>query len=263
MNNEMKQPHKHCTAIVLSAGQGTRMGSAVQKQYIELEGKPVIYYTLSAFQDSGIIDDIILVVGSGQEQFVREEIVERYQFTKVAAIAAGGAERYDSVWQGLKAVQNVKAAAQAEAAESSQAADRDSYVFIHDGARMFVDEEIIRRGYETVLAYRACVAGMPSKDTVKIVDDDAFALQTPQRKYVWTVQTPQVFETSLITEAYARLMQEPDIAVTDDAMVVEQMLGSPVRLFEGSYENIKITTPEDLEIAKGFLRKKSPESISV
>ncbi len=237
--------HKdNCTAIVLSAGQGKRMKTAVQKQYIELEGKPVIYYTLKAFQDSGIIGDIVLVVGEGQEKFAREEIADKYHFTKVSAIVAGGAQRYDSVWQGLKAVQRLNAPSQS------------SYVFIHDGARMFVDEGIIRRGYETVRRYRACVAGMPSKDTVKIVDDDGFAVQTPKRKYVWAVQTPQIFETSLITEAYFRLMQEQDIDVTDDAMVVEQMLHLPVRLFEGSYENIKITTPEDLEIAKEFLKKR-------
>ncbi len=220
------------------------MKTAVQKQYIELEGKPVIYYTLKAFQDSGIIGDIVLVVGKGQEKFAREEIADKYHFTKVSAIVAGGAQRYDSVWQGLKAVQRLNAPSQS------------SYVFIHDGARMFVDEGIIRRGYETVRRYRACVAGMPSKDTVKIVDDDGFAVQTPKRKYVWAVQTPQIFETSLITKAYFRLMQEQDIDVTDDAMVVEQMLHLPVRLFEGSYENIKITTPEDLEIAKEFLKKR-------
>lgn len=220
------------------------MKTAVQKQYIELEGKPVIYYTLKAFQDSGIIGDIVLVVGEGQEKFAREEIADKYHFTKVSAIVAGGAQRYDSVWQGLKAVQRLNAPSQS------------SYVFIHDGARMFVDEGIIRRGYETVRRYRACVTGMPSKDTVKIVDDDGFAVQTPKRKYVWAVQTPQIFETSLITEAYFRLMQEQDIDVTDDAMVVEQMLHLPVRLFEGSYENIKITTPEDLEIAKEFLKKR-------
>lgn len=221
------------------------MGSAVQKQYIELEGKPVIYYTLRAFQLSEIIDDIVLVVGGGQEQFVKEQIIEKYHFTKVAAIVAGGAERYDSVWQGLKAIRDGKV---------KRAAD-GGYVFIHDGARMFVDEGILRRGYETAVKYRACVAGMPSKDTVKIVDEDAFAVQTPKRRFVWTVQTPQIFEISLITEAYNRLMREQCIEVTDDAMVVEQMMKLPVKLFEASYENIKITTPEDLEIAKGFLKK--------
>lgn len=237
---------KHCTAIVLAAGQGKRMGTSVQKQYIELEGRPVIYYTLQTFQESEIIDDIILIVGKGQISYAQEEIVERYRFTKVGAIVEGGKERYDSVWQGLKALRT---------ADGLPGNLKEAYVFIHDGARLFVDEGILRRGYDTVILYRACVAGMPSKDTIKLVDDDTFAVQTPQRKFVWTVQTPQVFEVSLIIEAYSRLMREEYINVTDDAMVVEQMMDVPVKLFEGSYTNIKITTPEDLEVAKVFLKK--------
>ena len=157
---------KHCTAIVLSAGQGKRMGASVQKQYIELEGKPVIYYTIKAFQDSEIIDDIVLVVGEGQISYVKEEIVDCYGFTKVRTIVEGGKERYDSVWAGLQSIEN-----------------EDGYAFIHDGARLFVDDAILHRGYETVEAFGACVAGMPSKDTVKIVDEDTFASETPNRKY--------------------------------------------------------------------------------
>lgn len=228
---------KHCTAIVLSAGQGKRMGTSVQKQYIELEGKPVIYYTLKAFQDSEIIDDIILVVGKDQISYVKEEIVDNYGFTKVRTIVEGGKERYDSVWSGLQTIKE------------------EGYTFIHDGARLFVNEAILRRGYETVEQHRACVAGMPSKDTVKLVDENTFASGTPNRKYVWTVQTPQIFETELIKAAYEKIMQGDCNGITDDAMVVEQTMNVPVKLFEGSYENIKITTPEDLDIAKVFLKK--------
>ncbi len=231
---------------MLSAGQGKRMGTSVQKQYIEIEGRPVIYYTLSAFQDSRVIDDIVLVVGKGQEEYVQKEIVQKYRFSKVKAIVPGGAERYDSVWEGLKAIRD------GELDDNG----RIEYVFIHDGARMFVDEEILERGYETVTRYRACVAGMPSKDTVKLVDEQKFAVQTPKRKLVWTVQTPQIFEKSLIIEAYSKLMREQCIEVTDDAMVVEQEMQVPVRLFEASYENIKITTREDLEVAESFLRRR-------
>lgn len=238
---------KDCTAVVLSAGQGRRMGSSVQKQYIEIEGRPVIYYTLKAFQESRVIDDIVLVVGKGQEQYAEEEIVQKYQFSKVRAIVEGGAERYDSVWQGLLAIRDGEL----------PGGGRSDYVFIHDGARMLVDEETLERGYETVLKYRACVAGMPSKDTVKLVDEQAVAVQTPQRKFVWTVQTPQIFEKSLIIEAYSRLMREQCIEVTDDAMAVERMMDVPVKLFEASYENIKITTPEDLAIAESFLRRRN------
>lgn len=237
---------KHCTAVILSAGQGKRMGTDVQKQYIELLGRPIIFYTLSAFQNSAVIDDIVLVVGHGQEDYVYSDIVRKYGFTKVKAIVPGGNERYDSVWQGLKVIKS------GALGKESQ----EGYVFIHDGARPFIDSVILERAYENVVENRACVAGMPSKDTVKLVDDALFAKTTPERKYVWSIQTPQVFETSLITEAYFRLMGEKYINVTDDAMVVEQMMQMPVKLFEGSYENIKITTPEDLDIAKLFLMRK-------
>ena len=241
---------KKCTAIVLSAGQGKRMGASVQKQYIELNGKPIIYYSLKAFQDSEIIDDIVLVVGTGQESYVQREIVGKYQLTKVRMVVPGGKERYDSVWQGLKTLR-------AETKDGSESSENREYVFIHDGARPFVDEKILRRGYEMVEKYRACAAGMPSKDTVKLVDEDNFAENTPDRKYVWTVQTPQIFDKSLVTEAYSRLMRAEYKNVTDDAMVVEKILDMPVKLFEGSYENIKITTPEDLDIANIFFMRRN------
>ena len=155
-----------------------------------------------------------------------EEIVNKYHFGKVRAVVSGGKERYDSVWNGLKAVRDGMAGEEA----------KEGYVYIHDGARPFVDEEIIKRAYTCVEENRACVAGMPSKDTVKIVDENQFAVTTP-----------------LITQAYEKLMQHDRENVTDDAMVVEQEMQIPVKLFEGSYCNIKITTPEDLETAKGFI----------
>ena len=157
--------NKYCTAIVLSAGSGKRMGTKVHKQYLLMGGKPVIYYSLRAFEDSGWIDEIILVCGAGEEAYCRKEIVERYGFSKVKKIIPGGTQRYDSVWNGLKET-------------------KDGYVYIHDGARPFVDEEIIRRAYECVSECQACVAGMPSKDTVKIADSDNVVAQTPDRSSV-------------------------------------------------------------------------------
>ena len=231
------------TAIVLAAGQGKRMGTSIQKQYIELCGKPIICYCLEAFEKSEIIDDVIMVAGAGQEDYVTEEIVNKYHFGKVRAVIPGGKERYDSVWNGLKAIRDGMVGEEA----------KEGYVYIHDGARPFVDEQIIKRGYACVKANRACVAGVPSKDTVKIVDENQFAVNTPVRKYVWIVQTPQVFETELITQAYKNLMEHDRENVTDDAMVVEQEMQIPVKLYEGSYCNIKITTPEDLDTAKGFI----------
>lgn len=248
------QNKKRCAAIVLAAGQGKRMGTSVQKQYIEMNGKPLIYYALKTFQESEVIEDIIFVAGKGQVDYVREEIIDRYHFTKVSVIVEGGKERYDSVWHGLQAIDKSTFYDKARQSDHDNKEDHEiSYVFIHDGARPFVNEDILRRGYETVARYRACVAGMPSKDTVKLVDEEDFAVKTPERKYVWTIQTPQVFEKNLIVEAYSRMMREEYINVTDDAMVVEQMTGVPVKMFEGSYENIKVTTPDDLKIARVFV----------
>ena len=223
---------------MLAAGSGKRMGTKVHKQYLLMGGKPVLYYSLRAFEDSKRIDEIILVCGAGEEDYCRKEIVEKYGISKARKIIPGGAERYDSVWNGLKET-------------------KEGYVYIHDGARPFVDEEIIERAYECVSEHHACVAGMPSKDTVKIADSGNIVTATPDRSSVWIVQTPQVFDTELIRKAYALLMEKDEISVTDDAMVAEQMLGASVRLFYGSYENIKITTPEDLEIAEVFLKRKS------
>ena len=229
---------KYCTAIVLAAGSGKRMGTKVHKQYLLMGGKPVLYYSLRAFEDSRRIDEIILVCGAGEEEYCRREIVEKYGISKIRKIIPGGAERYHSVWNGLQETM-------------------DGYVYIHDGARPFVDDEIIKRAYECVSEYRACVAGMPSKDTVKIAGPDNVVTETPDRSSVWIVQTPQVFDTGLIKKAYSMLMDQNEISVTDDAMVAEQMPGCTVKLFYGSYENIKITTPEDLEIAEVFLKRKS------
>lgn len=226
-----------CTAIVLAAGQGKRMGTKIQKQFLEIQGKPILYYSLHAFQNSELIDEIILVTSEGLEEYCKETFVDQYDFTKVSKIVCGGAERYHSVWHGLREM------------------DEDGYVFIHDGARPFVNDEILNRAYDAVSQYGACVVGMPVKDTIKISDENGFAKETPNRSLVWAVQTPQVFQTSLIKEAYSKLMECDNIPVTDDAMVAEQMLGTKVKLVEGSYENIKITTPEDLGIAESFLKK--------
>ena len=230
-----------CTAIVLAAGRGSRMGTKIQKQYLEICGKPVLYYSLAVFETSELIDEIILVTGEGQSDYCRREIIEKYNISKVKKIVTGGKERYESVYNALKGM------------------DREGYVFIHDGARPFVDERMIERTYYAVKKYRACVAGMPSKDTIKIVDENAFAVNTPERQYVWCIQTPQVFETALICDAYSALMENEanEIGITDDAMVLERMKNCTVKLVEGSYENIKITTPEDLTVAESLIKKRN------
>ena len=231
-----------CTAIVLSAGRGSRMGTKIQKQYLEVEGRPILYFSLKAFQDSPLIDDIIVVTGEGQQDFVQREIVERYGLKKVTHITTGGKERYHSVWNGLQLV-------------------AEGYVFIHDGARPFIDESMIRRAYDCVCVHKACVVSMPVKDTIKMVDEQGFVKSTPDRNHVWMMQTPQVFECALVKKAYADLMRNTISNVTDDAMVVELMTGHPIKLVEGSYENIKITTPEDLKIAKIFAKQSAEGGI--
>lgn len=241
----MRRARKKCTAIILAAGQGKRMGGKVQKQYLELLGHPILYYSLAAFQDSPLIDSMLLVTGAAEIPYVQQEIVEKYHFSKVRAVVEGGAERYASVWKGLQALEN-------EMTEE----EKDGYVFIHDGVRPFVHEEILSRAFDAVKQYHACVVGMPSKDTVKLADEEGFVAVTPARSLVWSIQTPQVFDFRLAYQAYAQLERSGRSDVTDDAMIVEAFTETKVRLVEGSYENIKITTPEDLKIAEAFLKRR-------
>jgi 2-C-methyl-D-erythritol 4-phosphate cytidylyltransferase len=228
------------TAIVLAGGRGKRMNSAVPKQFLMIKDKPVLYYSLKAFEDS-FIDFVILVAAEDDMEYCQQEIVNRYGFKKVVSIVAGGKERYHSVLNGIKA------------------AGECDYIFIHDEARPFVTQDMLARLLETVKESHACVAGMPVKDTIKIADDNGFIATTPKRELVWMIQTPQVFEFALIQKAYLKLekdeysLLQKGISITDDAMVVEMLLGEKVKLVEGSYQNIKITTPEDLAIAEGFL----------
>ena len=224
------------TAIVLAAGQGKRMHTKIQKQFLEIKGYPVLYYSLRCFQDSPLIEDIILVTGEESVLYCQKEIVDKYGFTKVTKVIPGGKERYDSVYQGLLACEN------------------SDYVLIHDGARPFVNQEIIRRCMLEVPEYQACVVGMPVKDTIKIADEGGYAKQTPDRKNVWMIQTPQTFSYALIYEAYEEMLKTEDTAITDDAMVLERIKGKKSKLIEGSYRNIKITTPEDLLIANVYLQ---------
>lgn len=226
-----------CTAIVLAAGQGKRMGSKIQKQFLEIQGKPVLYYSLACFEASPLIEDIVLVTGEDCIRYCQSELVEKYHLKKVKKIVAGGKERYDSVYAGLLACEN------------------SDYVFIHDGARPFIDATILERAFWAVKECGACVVGMPSKDTVKIADEDGYVVDTPDRKYVWTIQTPQVFAYDIIREAHEEIRKGAMQGITDDAMVVEQQGKYQVKMVEGSYKNMKITTPEDLLVAESFLKE--------
>ena len=230
-------------AICLAAGQGKRMESEVQKQYLLIDDKPVLYYALKSFQESPV-EEVVLVVGVGEEAYCKKEIVDRYGFDKVKTIVPGGKERYHSVYHGLMALKEA------------------NYVLIHDGARPFLNQEIIQRCIEGAKEYKACVAGMPVKDTIKLADKEQNIESTPERSKVWMIQTPQAFEYSLIKEAYVKLVEleqmgkSTSIPVTDDAMVIEYFMNKKVHLVYGSYENIKITTPEDMYIALAFIKNR-------
>lgn len=230
---------EHCTAIVLAAGRGRRMGTKTAKQYLELQGKPVLAYALEVFEQSSVIDDILLITGEGHIDYCKKEICEKYGIKKVSAVAPGGKERYESVWKALCILK-----------ERGQS----GYVMIHDGARPFLTEDILERVYRQVQTYKACVVGMPVKDTIKLIDKAGQITESPDRSFVWQAQTPQAFAIPLIIEAFEKQMKEECSHITDDAMVVERQMGVPVYMVEGSYRNIKITTPEDLMIAQALLR---------
>lgn len=236
---------KNFAAIVLSAGSGKRMKSDVPKQYMNLNDKPVIYYSLKAFQDCGF-SSIVLVCGKDDVEYCQKKIIKKYKLSGVTAVVTGGKERYHSVYEGLKAV-----------------VDAD-YVFIHDGARPMLTRDIIRRLQEAVVQEEAAVTGMPVKDTIKIVDDEGYVMETPERKYVWQVQTPQCFSFSTIYNAYSKLIADEEAGesippVTDDAMVLSYVSDKKIKMVEADYRNIKITTPEDLAIAMVFLTEREIE----
>ncbi len=260
--NTQSQPYRRCTAILLAAGSGTRMGGPVRKQYMELCGRPVLSYSLETLERCPVISDIVLVTPPGEEEFCRTMIVEPTQARvaascrnadfkgKVRILTEGGSERCFSVRNGLRVI--------------DWPCD---FCFIHDGARAFLDEETLERLYDAALAQEerepgaaAVVAGMPSKDTVKLTDAGHYVTATPDRSSVWLVQTPQVFAAPMIREAYEKMSRQYDallaagVHITDDAMVVEELLHKKVQLVEASYRNIKITTPEDLLIGEAFLR---------
>lgn len=224
------------TAIVLAAGSGKRMGQELPKQYMDLGGMPLMAHSLLAFQESPV-DDIVLVVTPGDQEKCRRSIIEKYGISKCRHIVEGGAERYNSVYAGLSAVS-------------------EGYVLIHDCARAFLNQEIIARCMSSVVITGACVAGMPSKDTIKLTDQEGYVEDTPDRSRLWIVQTPQCFEYELIKKAYDIIMPTADKTITDDAMIVEKATRHKVQMIEGSYNNIKVTTPEDIAFGQAILAGK-------
>lgn len=224
-------------AIVLAAGSGKRMGSDCPKQFIEIDGKPILYYCLKTFDES-FMDEIIVVTRESDIEYVSKEIVKKYSINKVTEVIAGGSERYDSVYNGLCHIE-----------------DTDSLVYIHDGARAFVSDEVLNRTKEALKEHKACVVCVPSKDTIKVSDADLNVSDTPDRATLWCAQTPQAFSYDVIMSAFTKMYKESDgtKGVTDDASVVEKFSDVKVKIVEGEYTNIKITTPEDLALGKMIL----------
>lgn len=222
------------TTLIPAAGMGRRMGGGGNKQYLALAEKPILAHTLSIFQNHPLVDHIYVISPSDEIAYCQSEVVDRFGFNKVRALVPGGVERQDSVRNGL------------EACDSRG----EDIVLIHDGVRPFFSPQLIEPMVLRTKQQGACVVGVPVKDTIKEVEGGRIC-GTPERSRLWHVQTPQAFRFDLIMEAHRKALEE-GFTGTDDASLVER-LGESVDMMEGGYRNIKITTPEDMVLAKAFL----------
>lgn len=220
--------------VIVAAGTGSRMKMGINKQFIKLEGKEIIAYTIEKFYNNSNIEDIVVVVKEDESEFFKKEILDKYNFKNIK-IAYGGKERQDSVYNGLKLLDK-----------------KCDVVLIHDGARPFVSDKIIYNCIEEVKEHKAIVVGVPVKDTIKIIDNDKNIVDTPNRSVLWAVQTPQTFDYNILLDAYKDAFKSGFYG-TDDAMLVER-IGYKVKMVEGSYNNIKITTKEDLSVGSQILK---------
>jgi 2-C-methyl-D-erythritol 4-phosphate cytidylyltransferase len=230
-------------AIIPAAGAGVRMGGDRVKQFVDLEGRPLIAMTLKKFQESAAIDSIIVVVPSDEVNYCQRDIVERYGLTKVEKVIAGGLRRQDSVRLGLEA-------------------SKGDYglVLIHDGVRPLISPKLIDRAVAAGREHRAVITGIPPQETVKEIDTNSRVVKTHDRRRMWLVQTPQVFRYEDILAAHRKAIREDWGEATDDALLVERM-GIPVTIMEGSRDNIKVTTEHDLELVRFLLEKRKGEPL--
>ena len=223
-------------ALVLAAGQGRRMGAETKKPYLLLAGKPILFHTLHEFETCPSIDEVVLVVEKDEVEHARSAIVEAFGCSKVAGIVAGGLKRQDSVWEGIKAITG-----------------DCELVIVHDGVRPFISQVLLQKAIDVTRESGATVVAVPVKDTIKVVSREKEVLQTLDRKTLWSVQTPQTFNHDLLKRAHEKARQDGFYG-TDDASLVER-IGVKVKVVDGSYENIKITTPEDLVLGETILQK--------
>jgi 2-C-methyl-D-erythritol 4-phosphate cytidylyltransferase len=226
------------TVLIPAAGTGRRMGGSVSKQYLELAGKPILAHTLALFENHPLIDNIYPIVPPNDISYCQQQIVDRYGFTKVRKLVAGGPTRQESVKNGLAAL----------AEDGLDQPKRP--VLIHDGARPLFDSKRLSMLIDIVCQTGACTIGVPVKDTIKNVDNNKIT-DSPDRNRLWQAQTPQGFQYQLIKEAFDQAAADGFIA-TDDASLLER-LGHPVQMLKGDYRNIKVTTPEDILIAVALL----------
>ena len=222
------------SAIILAGGKGKRMGSAISKQFIDIKGKPIIYYTLKKFSENKKIDNIIVVLPEDEVKYFKENILKKYEL-RINKIVIGGKERQDSVYNALKSLKN----------------SSTDIVLIHDGARPFISERIINEGIKFAEIYGAAAPGVMPKDTIKVKNEKNFSVDTPNRANLVSIQTPQVFKFDEILECHEKIRYNGEM-VTDDTMVVEKF-GYSVYLYDGEYTNIKVTTPEDLILAERLI----------
>lgn len=223
--------------IIVAAGTGSRMNKDINKQFIKLNNKEIIVHTIDKFYNNDSIDDIVVVIKESEEEYFINNVIKKYGFDNIK-ITYGGNERQDSVHNGIK--------------ELDKNCD---VVIVHDGARPFVTDDIIKNSIEGAKKHNAVVVGVKVKDTIKIVGEDGNIIDTPNRSYLWSVQTPQVFKYEVITKAYEDAYNG-NYYGTDDAMLVER-IGYNVKMIEGSYDNIKITTQEDLKFGEQILKNKN------
>lgn len=222
-------------ALIPAAGMGKRMGSSINKQYLHLDGMPIVARTISVFEQSPLIDAIYLVIPAEEIPYCREHVVEAYRFGKVVEIIPGGKERQHSVMNGLRGMRK-------------HTSDND-VILIHDGVRPLISEDVLR---ESIVAASTCdgaVVAVPVKDTIKSVDNTTIT-GTPDRTTLWQAQTPQTFRYSVIYSAHMAAEADNYLG-TDDSSLVERT-GGHVRIVRGDYRNIKLTTPEDLILAEAF-----------
>ena len=222
------------SAIILAGGKGKRMGSAISKQFIDIKGKPIIYYTLKKFSENKKIDNIIVVLPEDEVKYFKENILKKYEL-RINKIVIGGKERQDSVYNALKSLKN----------------SSTDIVLIHDGARPFISERIINEGIKFAEIYGAAAPGVMPKDTIKVKNEKNFSVDTPNRANLVSIQTPQVFKFDEILECHEKIKIN-NIVVTDDTMVAEKC-GYSVYLYDGEYTNIKVTTPEDLILGEKLI----------